>query len=329
MLISFTLLFALMATTALISSMAIIIVRTMIVTPIMKIHDGLRKIREGNLSLQLDIPTKDEFGDLSEFFNETVNELKRSRREMKLLWRNRQLNALGQLASGVAHDFNNQLTAIHSSAQLLENRIADDPINKECLELISCSSSRGSELTQKLLDFGRQNKASLALIDIHTVVDDVLVLLSKVIDQRIEMTAIKTALSPTIYGDHSLLMNAIINMGINASHAMSDGGKLKITTKNIVHDKPFCEKSTFDLVPGSYLQIAVADTGCGIPTYDLERIFEPFYTTKEDDKGTGLGLALVHDFVLEHRGAVSVDSQVGNGTTFYIDLPIFQARRLD
>jgi len=128
----------------------------------------------------------------------------------------------------------------------------------------------------------------------------------------------------TLIGDHSAIQSTFINLGINASHAMPDGGDIKISTKNIFLDQKYCQSSSFEITPGDYLQIRIKDTGYGIPKENLQKIFEPFYTTKEQGKGTGLGLSAVYGTIQDHHGIIEVHSVVGMGTTFYILLPCSQ-----
>jgi len=130
------------------------------------------------------------------------------------------------------------------------------------------------------------------------------------------------AIQSSIIGDDSLLQNAIMNIGINASHAMPNGGELTFTLENLELDEEYCASSPFEIKPGEFLEIAIRDTGCGMSPEIQSHIFEPFFTTKEAGKGTGLGMAAVYGTVQEHNGAITVYSEVGSGTVFRIYLPL-------
>ena len=141
----------------------------------------------------------------------------------------------------------------------------------------------------------------------------------RTIDKKIRISARKDAENNMVIGDNSELQNALMNIMINASHVMPDGGEIKIETKNIKLKKAYCDANPFEIKPGEYIEIEIRDTGCGIPLENLQKIFEPFYTTK--GMGTGLGLAAVYGTVQDHHGAINVYSKVGTGTSFHILLP--------
>ena len=146
--------------------------------------------------------------------------------------------------------------------------------------------------------------------------------LENTIDRRISLETNLLADHSAVIGDPSQLHNSFLNLGINASHAMPEGGTLVYSSQNISLDPPFCETSTFNLQPGDYLKIEVRDTGYGIKPENLSQIFDPFYTTKEPNRGTGLGLATVYGTIQQHSGAINVYSEEGIGTTFQILLPL-------
>jgi len=234
----------------------------------------------------------------------------------------RKMDAIGQLAGGVAHDFNNMLGAIMGAAELLKS--PDVSLGKEEIEYVDMiinASTRAADLTAKLLAFGRKGKIISSVVDIHNVIDDTVSILRSTIDKKIVITVNNNASVHTVTGDASGLHSTLINLGINASHAMPNGGELVIGTTNIVLDSAYCNNSPFEIEEGNYIQIEVQDTGCGIPSENLLKIFEPFFTTSEPGSGTGLGLAAVYGTVQDHLGAISVRSQVGIGTSFRISLP--------
>ncbi len=234
----------------------------------------------------------------------------------------RKMDAIGQLAGGVAHDFNNMLGGIISAAQLLKSPKRN--IGEEGLkfaDMILKAAIRAADLTAKLLAFGRKGRISFTYINIHNVIDDTVAILNRTVDKKIQLQVSKDAQNHTVVGDNSGLQNALINIGINAGHAMRDGGEIQIETKNIQLDKTYCDAGPFEIKPGEYIEIEIRDTGCGIPLENFQEIFEPFYTTKEKGEGTGLGLAAVYGTVQDHHGAISVCSEVGAGTSFHILLP--------
>jgi len=233
------------------------------------------------------------------------------------------MDAIGQLAGGVAHDFNNMLGGILGAAQLLL-KVHGKNLDKkgiDYIELIMQATLRAADLTAKLLAFGRKGKIASTNINAHSIIDDTVAILNRTIDKRIPITVKKGAKNDTIVGDISELQSALMNIGINASHAMPDGGEILIESQNIRLDKTYCDASPFEIESGEYLQIEIRDTGCGIPLENIQRIFEPFYTTKDQGEGTGLGLAAVYGAVQEHHGAINVYSEVGRGTSFHMLLP--------
>ena len=232
------------------------------------------------------------------------------------------MDAIGQLAGGVAHDFNNMLSAIIGAAQLLKSKQRGlDQKGMGYVDMIMQSGTRAADLTTQLLAFGRKAEMASTAVDVHAVVDDTLAIFERTIDKKIKICVSKNADQHMVIGDNSQLQSALINLGINASHAMPEGGEITISTKNISLGKVYCDACQFNINPGDYIEIEVRDTGCGIPLENLQKIFEPFFTTKKLGKGTGLGLAAVYGTVQSHRGAINVYSEIGTGTSFQIYLP--------
>jgi len=234
----------------------------------------------------------------------------------------RKMDAIGQLAGGIAHDFNNVLSAIIGAAELLQSPDAGlDSEASELVDMILQAGTRAADLTAKLLAFGRKGKITTSVVDIHEIIDNTVSILASTIDKIITISVHKEAAVHTVVGDASGLHNALINMGINASHAMPDGGSIIISTGNVYLDNTYCEKSSFEIEPGEYVEIQMRDTGCGIPGENIRKIFEPFFTTSEQESGTGLGLAAVYGTVQDHQGSISVYSEEGRGSVFKILLP--------
>ena len=234
----------------------------------------------------------------------------------------RKLEAIGKLAGGIAHDFNNMLTGIMGASYVLQKKLQADKESAEFIELIIESSERAADLTGKLLAFGRKGKVASTPVDLQQIIDDTVALLERSISKKIKIIKNYNAQLHTIIGDFTQLQNAMLNMGINASHAMPDGGTLAFTTQNAVLDTEFCNSSTFNLKPGNYLKTTIKDNGTGISEENLNRIFEPFFTTKKQGEGTGLGLSAVYGSIQDHMGSIEVESAVGEGTVFTILLPL-------
>jgi PAS domain S-box-containing protein len=235
------------------------------------------------------------------------------------------LESIGLLAGGVAHDFNNMLGAILTAAQLLEDDVRD-PEQKKLLGMIYSSARNAASLTRKLLSFSRQGKLVSSPLDVHQVLDDTLVILSRTLDKRIGIEKRLAASEALVVGDPAQLQNAFLNLGINAGDAMPQGGAISVTTRNVELDGVFCKASTFDLAVGPYLEIVFTDSGVGMDAATLARIFDPFFTTKEHERGTGLGLASVYGAIKEHRGAIEVKSSPGQGSQFRLLFPLAEER---
>ncbi|HUI92205.1 MAG TPA: response regulator [Chitinivibrionales bacterium] len=237
------------------------------------------------------------------------------------------MESVGLLAGGVAHDFNNILSAVMGYASLirLENRekggAASDPKVEEQATAILNAGDRATDLVRKLLAFSRQGAYEVKPLNIHTLIDDVAALLSHSIDKRIVIAKNLTALNPVIQGDQSLLQSAFLNLAINARDAMPDGGTLTFSTACVSIDKVFAAKRPYTIVPGQYVSVSVSDTGTGMDANVKAHLFEPFFTTKEPGKGTGLGLASVFGTVKRHGGFIEAESTVAKGTAMTLWLP--------
>ena len=234
----------------------------------------------------------------------------------------RRLDALGQLAGGVAHDFNNMLGGIVGAAEILNDELDGDSELSELPELILGSAYRAAELTEQLLSFAREQPVAEQQVEMHQVITDTVDVLRRTIDPRIEMSVRVEAETDLVRGDRALLQSCLLNLGINASHAMPSGGTLVFSTQKVCLSAEDCGESSFELSAGDYIELRVEDTGSGIAPEVIERIFEPFFTTKGMSKGTGLGLAAVFGTVQQHSGSVTVQSELGRGTRFSIRLPM-------
>ena len=232
------------------------------------------------------------------------------------------MEAVGQLAGGVAHDFNNALGGIIGAAELLKTGRASPEKQVYYLDLILGAADRAADLTRKLLSFSRSSPKSFVPVDCADILRESVAILEHTISRGIAVTVENRADCTRLAGDGSLLQSVFMNLGINAAQAMPDGGRLSFVLHNLEFDDAYCRVSPFKLRPGRYLGIDVQDTGCGIPAEHLSRIFDPFFTTKPAGHGTGLGLSTVYGTIQEHGGAITVYSEVGKGTVFHIHLPL-------
>jgi PAS domain S-box-containing protein len=237
------------------------------------------------------------------------------RRQLEEQYRQSQkMEAVGQLAGGIAHDINNILTVIQGYASMLpgeaEPGAADDSVRQ-----IVLAADRAADLTRRLLAFSRRQVMQLRVVDLNDVVVGMTQMLQRIVGADVHLRLDLASTRLLTRADPGLLDQALMNLVVNAREAMPSGGQLVIETREV----PGAVK-TGDGASGSALCLRVSDTGAGIPPEHLSRIFEPFFTTKEPGKGTGLGLAIVFGIVEQHDGSITVTSEVGRGTTFEIQL---------
>ena len=236
------------------------------------------------------------------------------------LRQSQKLDAIGQLTGGVAHDFNNVLSVITGTIDLLAEGVADRPELAAIAELISGAADRGAELTGRLLAFARRQPLQPRATDIRQVAEEAASLLRPTLSGQVEIEwRLQKEAWPAIV-DPAQLVTAILNLAVNARDAMPDGGKLTIETSNVILDEAYAGLHS-EVHPGAYVMLAVSDTGPGIPPELHDKVFEPFFTTKEVGKGTGLGLSMVYGFVKQSGGHIKLYSEEGHGTTFKIYLP--------
>jgi len=234
------------------------------------------------------------------------------------------LHAIGQLAGGVAHDFNNQLTGILSAGELLARALQDNGELRELAEMIVNAAEHSTRLTRQLLAYARKGKLKTVPLDVHGTVQDVVSLLRRSIDKRIVIRQDLAAQPSSTLGDSAQLHNALLNLALNARDAMPEGGELTFATRVAELSPEHIEASRMDVTPGRYVALEVRDSGLGMDPETQAHLFEPFFTTKEVGKGSGLGLAAVYGTVQNHRGAVEVSSEPGRGTTFTLYLPLVE-----
>lgn len=229
--------------------------------------------------------------------------------------------ALGKLAGGVAHDFNNVIGAIMGWAEIGADRVAEGSQEGKLFRKIGDQARRAAGLTRQLLAYARRQILEPKNINLNQMVKETTALLEKVIGEQIE---VKMALAEDLRvtrADPAQVEQVLMNLCFNARDAMPVGGQLLIETRNLDLDEKYCSRHA-DARPGRWIQLSVSDTGTGMDAATLERIYEPFFTTKEVGKGTGLGLATVFGIMKQHGGFIEVYSEVGAGTAFHVHLPV-------
>jgi PAS domain S-box-containing protein len=236
------------------------------------------------------------------------------------LFRAQKMEAVGTLAGGIAHDFNNLLHVILGYADLALLDVEKGEKAHPELTEIKQAATRASELTQGLLTFSRRVESSLRPVDLNQELKQVERMLRRTIPKMVEIELRLTEPLYTIRADPAQLQQVLVNLAVNARDAMPKGGNLTIETRNVVLDEEYC-RTHLKAEPGKYVMVVVTDTGSGIPKDQMNRIFEPFYTTKGVGRGTGLGLAIVYGIVKNHGGNILCYSETGHGTTFKIYLP--------
>jgi signal transduction histidine kinase len=230
------------------------------------------------------------------------------------------MEAIGQLTGGVAHDFNNILTVITGCIEMLADAVKNRPDLAQMTDMINSAATRGADLTKHLLAFARRQPLQPRPTDVNALVVDAARLLRPTLGEQIEIDSMLAHDSAPALIDASQLSTAILNLALNARDAMPNGGKLTLETRNVVLDEDYAAMNS-EVSAGSYVMVAVSDTGEGIPGGLLDKVFEPFFTTKGLGKGSGLGLSMVYGFVKQSNGHVKIYSEPGHGTTVRLYLP--------
>jgi signal transduction histidine kinase len=291
--------------------LVLLIVRT-ISRPLQRVTVAAVRVREGEYGTEVDIrKSNDEIGLLAESFNEMsrkmADDIEQLRKLNEQLIRTEKLAAMGTLAAGVAHEVNNPLASISSLIQMLQARKTLDAETREKLKLISTQITRITQVTRDMMDFARARPAAKSLIDVNEILEASLRLAS--FDKAFHRLNLKKDLSanlPKIFADADQMQQVFLNILLNARDAMPDGGELFVKTAR----------------NNKEIEIEIADTGAGIDAGNLPKIFDPFFSTKETGKGTGLGLAVCYGIITAHGGKIQAGAANGRGTSFKILLPL-------
>jgi two-component system NtrC family sensor kinase len=317
------------------------LINRMVYLPLRDLDDGADKLAAGDLENRIPVRSKDELGHLASSFNSMTEALQKSRvdleewgrtlekkvadarKELEVAHaeaaRSEKLASVGLLAAGIAHELNNPLTGVLTFAHLVRKNLPDDSRDAEDLDLVIRETKRCATIIRRLLDFSREKTPEKAYGDLNAIITDTL----KLVEQptQVEDIELITDLDenlPLVWLDENLIKQVIMNMLVNARHAIGRGGSITIRTR--LRQQEECPESIADA--GDFAEITIVDNGCGIPEKDLQRVFDPFFTTKDVGSGTGLGLSVSYGTVESHRGTIEVDSIEGEGTEFRIYLAI-------
>lgn len=241
------------------------------------------------------------------------------------LYQSQKIEAIGRLAGGVSHDFNNMLGVIIGHADILASDLPEDSPLREDLKEIRLAAERSVSLTRQLLAFARKQTVTPTVIDLNKTVESMLKMLKRLIGEEIEMSWSPGEEVWPLKVDPSQIDQVLANLCVNARDAIKGPGKVTIETANAVLDEDFC-KLHASCEPGEYVKLVVSDNGCGMSRETQSRLFEPFFTTKKVGEGTGLGLATVYGVVKQNNGLIDFESKLGEGTTFTVYLPCYQKK---
>ena len=285
-------------------------VSAFITRPITRMIDVIRRVNQGKLEEKMVVEGHDELAEMALIFNRMTDIIRRNREMEASLAQHGKMASLGILSSGVAHEINNPLGVILGYAGYLEGKMAEEDPNYKYIHEIKRESKRCKKIVQDLLSYARTPRPSLEQVDLNELLEQIADFAANHTDMR--GVTIRTEFAPDlpkVFLDGDQMRQVAINLILNAGGAMPDGGNLTIRSETVD--------------PG-HIRMVFSDSGCGIPAENLEKIFEPFYTTKE--RGTGLGLAITRQIIEQHRGEISITSDPGSGTTVTVTLPVERDR---
>jgi two-component system NtrC family sensor kinase len=317
------------------------LVHRFVYVPLRDLETGAKKLASGNLDEPIPVRSADEFGQLAGSFNSMTAALRESRTELREAARTleqkveertdqlraaeaeslqrEKLAAVGLLAAGIAHELNNPLTGVLTFSHLMREKLPEGSPDAEDMDLVIRETKRCASIIRRLLDFARQKAPEKKFADLNKVIEDTARFIER--PAHLHDTAFGMDLAPDlpkVWIDENQVKQVIMNILVNAQHATEAGGRITVSSR--VCPEPLAPEPGATPVP--MVEVAIADTGCGIPEKDLQRIFDPFFTSKEVGKGTGLGLSVSHGIVKAHGGLIKVESTVGKGSTFRVYLPI-------
>ncbi len=255
------------------------------------------------------------------FVQSFYRDITEKKRMQQHLVQSQKMESIGILAGGIAHDFNNILAAVLGHSEIIRRNAVLEEKATHSLNVVEDASRRASNMIQKLLGFARKSNYEMNAANINDVVYDAVKLLEKAIDRKIDLSVELDNTIPLIIADSNQLEQVVMNLIVNARDAMPEGGRIVIKSSFLQVGKNMSGIPSY-IAAGEYVILTVSDTGKGIPVDIREKIFEPFFTTKEKGKGTGLGLSMVYGAVKEHKGYVTVDSELGEGAVFTVYLPV-------
>jgi signal transduction histidine kinase/ActR/RegA family two-component response regulator len=285
---------------------------------------GVRALERGDYEYPLGPETGDEVSEVTAAFERMRGTLQKNNEERATLESQlrqaQKMEAVGRLAGGVAHDFNNLLTVIKGHSDLLDMKLGTLSPAQSSIAQVRKAADRATALTRQLLAFSRMQVLQPRVLDLNSLISDVGKMVPMLIGEEIEYAFHPGESLARVKADPSQIEQVLVNLAVNAHDAMPKGGKLTITTQNVLLDAAYARNHP-PTVAGRYVLLTVADTGCGMDELTKAKVFEPFFTTKELGKGTGLGLATVYGVVKQSGGYIWVDSSPGQGTRFEIFLP--------
>lgn len=318
-----------------------VLLKRLVYVPLKDLESGAKTIASGSLDQAIPVRSDDEFGRVAGSFNHMTAALQQSRREMqdlvqtlesKVAERTQELMAakaevaqgeklasIGVLASGIAHELNNPLTGILTFTSLMRKNATEGTQDASDLDLVIRETKRCASIIRRLLDFAREKVPSKGFFNLNQVIQDTVRFIEGPATLRqVEITTNLDPQLPQVWGDPDLIKQVIMNLLVNAEQAIEGHGKIVVTSRRLkASDRAQAEEESPPMV-----EISITDTGCGIPDANLQRIFDPFFTSKDVGKGTGLGLSVSYGIVKAHGGKISVESVVGAGTTFRVHLPV-------
>lgn len=319
------------------TAMVIWIVRVQVIRPLEALHAAVNRIgRLGDSSVRVNVKGVDEIASLGTEINHMLDALAQAERDQEhskkerdhlqaQLMQAQKMEAIGTLAGGLAHDFNNMLNSILGSTELLRFDLPQGHPAQEHVQRIERAGTNASLLVRQLLTVSRKQSMKIQPVRMAELVQETIRLLRAGLPKTISFQFENLSDQDTVMGDPAQLHQVIMNLATNSAHAMAgrERGLFRITLE-LVHLPAASRPETLELLPGKYLRISCSDNGCGIQKDVLSRIFEPFFTTKPLGSGTGLGLAMVHGIISKHNGCIGVQSEEDVGTSFIIHLPILQ-----